>query len=452
VTALAPLAAGAHTVTLEAANPFGYQTYLSTWNVNGLVQPYAVTLNVSVPSAIPVATLANSGQTLVTNTQTLAGLNVSRQVTVPNTGSQDFARTVDYLQNPTSSPITTTVHIFGRLGAGAATRVFATSSGDSVPSPSDEWFGTDGGPGSTAVISIVHGPAGLMPTAEDVVGDTVEWTYGITVQPGQTVELGTFTIQASSEANAIAEANALVTSTGFGGHAADFLSGSDLAALANFQFMQATGTALRSSAPTSVYGQSVTFTATVTAGGNPVTSGSVTFQDGSTVLASNVPLNASGQATFSTSTLTPGPHTLTANYSGSGIFLTSSGTANQTVNQPPTIASASSATFTVGQAGSFTVTTGPDYPTATTLTESGSLPSGVTFTDNGNGTATLAGTPAAGTVGHYTLTITAANGVAPNATQTFTLNNAEAPSLVVTTLADVSNPYDGHTSLREAIA
>ena len=45
----------------------------------------------------------------------------------------------------------------------------------------------------------------------------------------------------------------------------------------------------------------------------------------------------------------------------------------------------------------------------------------MTFVDNGNGTATLAGTPAAGTGGTYALTITAANGVLPDATQSFTL-------------------------------
>ena len=65
----------------------------------------------------------------------------------------------------------------------------------------------------------------------------------------------------------------------------------------------------------------------------------------------------------------------------------------------PTITSANNTTFDEGQAGSFTVTsTGP--PTAA-LSETGALPTGVTFTDNGNGTATLAGTPAAGTRGSY---------------------------------------------------
>ena len=61
--------------------------------------------------------------------------------------------------------------------------------------------------------------------------------------------------------------------------------------------------------------------------------------------------------------------------------------------------------------GTFTVTT-TGSPTPA-ISETGALPSGVTFTDNGNGTATLAGTPAAGTAGSYPLTISAANGVLP---------------------------------------
>ena len=60
-------------------------------------------------------------------------------------------------------------------------------------------------------------------------------------------------------------------------------------------------------------------------------------------------------------------------------------------------------------------TTGVPAPT---FSETGALPSGVTFVDNG--AASLSGTPAAGT-GGYALTITAANGVTPNATQSFTL-------------------------------
>jgi len=111
------------------------------------------------------------------------------------------------------------------------------------------------------------------------------------------------------------------------------------------------------------------------------------------------------------------------------------GTANKTSNSDsaqiyvaPSINSGSSTTFTVGSPDTFSVTTAAaTYPTAS-FSESGVLPSGVTLTDNGNGTATLAGTPAAGTSGAYPITITAANGTV-NATQNFTLTVNQASAI-----------------------
>jgi hypothetical protein len=87
-----------------------------------------------------------------------------------------------------------------------------------------------------------------------------------------------------------------------------------------------------------------------------------------------------------------------------------------------------SATFTVGMNGTFTFTA-QGFPTPS-LAASGSLPMGVTFTDNGNATATLTGTPAFGTSGTYGLTITLHNGVVPDGTATFTLNNVFANVLI----------------------
>lgn len=88
----------------------------------------------------------------------------------------------------------------------------------------------------------------------------------------------------------------------------------------------------------------------------------------------------------------------------------------------PTITSADSTVFTVGTAGTFTVTAIGD-PTPTFVL-AGALPSGVTFNDT---TGVLSGTPAAGSSSVYPLTITASNGVSPDATQNFTLSVYSAP-------------------------
>ena len=187
-------------------------------------------------------------------------------------------------------------------------------------------------------------------------------------------------------------------------------------------------TTLTSSPNPSVSGQSVTFTATAVAvlpgAGTPT--GIVTFKDGTTTLGTGT-LTA-GSATFSTSTLTASTHSITAVYSGDTHFTTStSAPLTQTVNQAPAITSATSTTFTTGTAGSFPVTT-TGTPTAA-LSEAGALPSGVTFVDNGDGTATLAGTPAASTGRTYTLMITASNSVGSAPPQTFTLTVDQAPAI-----------------------
>ena len=97
-----------------------------------------------------------------------------------------------------------------------------------------------------------------------------------------------------------------------------------------------------------------------------------------------------------------------------------------TVTGAPAITSAATATATVGSGFSFTVnTTGAPAPA---LAEAGALPQGLTWTDNHNGTATLAGTPGVGTGGVYKLTVTATNS-GGTATQAFTLTVDQAPSV-----------------------
>jgi hypothetical protein len=122
---------------------------------------------------------------------------------------------------------------------------------------------------------------------------------------------------------------------------------------------------------------------------------------------------------------------------GSG---TASGTAGITVTAPtnkitvlylalPAFTSANKITATVSTAFSFTVqTTGSPTPA---ITENGALPSNLTLTDNGNGTATISGTPAPGTGGVYPIVLRAANLAGP-ATQAFTLTVRQAPGITST--------------------
>jgi hypothetical protein len=120
--------------------------------------------------------------------------------------------------------------------------------------------------------------------------------------------------------------------------------------------------------------------------------------------------NAAGTSTFA---LTVQDNGGTAN---GGVDTSTSQTFTITVNQPPAITSANNTTFTVGTAGTFSVTT-TGFP-APALSASGTLPSGVTFNA---ASGVLSGTPAAGTGGSYPLTFTASNGVGTEATQNFTL-------------------------------
>jgi hypothetical protein len=92
--------------------------------------------------------------------------------------------------------------------------------------------------------------------------------------------------------------------------------------------------ALASSALSSVAGQSVTFTATVTsvAPGAGIPGGAVTFSDGAAVLGT-VPLS-NGVATLTTNTLALGTHTIAAQYGGDSSFTVSSKSITQAIVAP----------------------------------------------------------------------------------------------------------------------
>jgi hypothetical protein len=269
---------------------------------------------------------------------------------------------------------------------------------------------------------------------------TLTATLNSATDPGLGGKVVSFTLDGAFAGTAVTDSSGVATLTGVpqsdtagtdtGGIVASF-SGDSTNLLSqnsgNLVVSQSsTTTTLTSSANPSASGTSVTFTATVAAvsPGTGTPTGTVTFKDGTTTLGTGTLI--AGVATFSTTSLTVATHSITAVYAGDTNFTTSTSPALSQSVKSLLFTSAPNTTFTVGTAGSFTVTV-IGLPTPT-LSETGTLPSGVAFVDNGNGTATLSGTPAAGTGGTYPLTFTATNAVS-SVTQSFTLTVNQAPAI-----------------------
>jgi hypothetical protein len=143
----------------------------------------------------------------------------------------------------------------------------------------------------------------------------------------------------------------------------------------------ATTTTVAAAPEPTVYGQSVTFTATVSGGTTPT--GSVSFSldggPGSPVMLTG------GQATFTTSALAPGTHTMAVAYGGDGAHAASSGSTMHVVVQASTVTTLMITPSIALQVVNLSATVTATAPGAGT-------PSGVvTFSDGGTvfGSATL---------------------------------------------------------------
>lgn len=90
-------------------------------------------------------------------------------------------------------------------------------------------------------------------------------------------------------------------------------------------------------------------------------------------------------------------------------------------NDAPAFSSTAITTATSGTAYTYAITTSdPDPSDTRTITATGQ-PSWLTLTDNGNGTATLGGTPAAANVGNHDVSLTVTDAGGLTATQSFTI-------------------------------
>ena len=127
-----------------------------------------------------------------------------------------------------------------------------------------------------------------------------------------------------------------------------------------------------------------------------------------------------------------------------GVGTDASAVLHLTVNEAPEITGSSNARVVVGFASTIGYSA-DGFPGPSSLHEAGALPTGLTFHDNGNGSATISGTSATGTEGTYPVTITASNGIAPDAVLHVSL--VVAPQLQISTTslpnAPVGSAYSG---------
>jgi hypothetical protein len=215
-----------------------------------------------------------------------------------------------------------------------------------------------------------------------------------------------------------------------------------------FTQLGATATTLVSSANPSVFGQSVTFTATVapTAAAAGTPTGTVTFTDqASGATLGSGTLDANGQAAFSSTALTVGSHTITASYAGDGTFAAGSSSLSQTVNQAATATTlaASANPSVAGQAVTFTATVSATAPGAGTPTGT------VTFTNQATGASLGSGsldangqaTFSSSSLAVGTATVSASYGGDTNfASSTGSLSQAVSQASTTTVLASSINP------------
>lgn len=187
----------------------------------------------------------------------------------------------------------------------------------------------------------------------------------VTFREGATV-LGKVTLDASGRASIVA------SQLGVGTHSiiADY-GGDATYAPAQVSILQqvsraASSISLDSTTSSSVFGQSVTFTATVTGAGHVKPTGAVSFYDGETVLGVGA-LNDAGQASLPTAALVVGSHEITAVYAGDGTFdaSTSASLAQQVekASTTTTLVSAKNPSI-VGSSVSFTATVAAKAPGA----------------------------------------------------------------------------------------
>lgn len=310
-----------HTVLNPSQSFYSHpMTFTVTVSSTAGIPTGTVTLTGGTPAQNISATLDASGVALITtsnlNVITLLGAPVPHGLTVSYSGDANF--------NTDSEAVSHTI-------LPAPTQVVVTS--DINPSAEGQMVTF------TVTVSPTAPGTGIPPGT-------------VTLWDGST-QIGTATVLSGG----VATFN--ISTLAFGSHniSARFVNSNDNYATSNNtanpyiqNVRRSTTTDLTSNNNPSIYGENVTFTATITSGTSGAITGTVTFLDGATTIGTDTTI-VGGEATFTTNSLVVGTHPITAVYSGDGTFATStSNVVNQVVNKATLNVTADPQTITYGDA------------------------------------------------------------------------------------------------------
>ena len=419
----------------------------------------------SVPQTVSVATTT----TALTSTPNPSSLNQTITFTATVTGQYGGALggTVTLTQGSTTLGSVATAYgratITAAFSATGTYPVIATYSGDVSDGPSAS-------PALSQVVSNISTTTTLASSGSPALaGQLVTFTATVTPISGAipngeivTFDDGGIPIGTGLTKNGAATLSTSALATGthsmtaiYGGDATYQASTSKT--LIQVVSHNASVTSLVPSANPSVYGQTLTLTATVVpASGSAVPTGNVSFKNGSVAMAS-VPL-VNGTAAYTTSSLAAGSLALTASYFGDANFSASSATLTQVVSQATTATTLTSSPnpSSLSQTVTFVAAVAAQYQGTITGSVSfmnGSITLGSAPISKGKATLTSAFSTAGtdsieavytGDANNQTSTSPVLSQVVTNASSTTTVASSGSPAYVgqaVTFTATVTSSY-----------
>jgi len=353
-------------------NPNSTTSVTSSLNpsVFGQRVTFTATVKAVIGNGVPSGTVTFLDGTTTLGSATLSGGKASYSSSTLVAGSHSI--TVSYSGSSTYTPSTSAV-LTQTVDQATTTTKLSSSNNPSVYGQRVTF---------TAVVT-ANAPGGGTPTG------TVTFMNGTSVLGSGTLSGGRATLSTSA-----LTPGSYSISVNYSGDANDMASSSIV--VTQVVNEASTSATLTSSKNPSVFGQSVTFTATIRAvspgAGTPT--GMVTFLNGTTTLGTETLVN--GKATLPTSSLTPGSYAITVSYAGDGNFAGStSSVVTQVVNKDATTSRVTSSVnpSVFGQSVTFTATVSANSPGSGTPTGM------VTFLD---GTNTLTTVPLSGGTAAYT--------------------------------------------------